>query len=79
VYGLSTRLADAIGTFVASDALTTLTQWCNGANFGGGGNDMTAGATIEQWFEFKAPTSVTGDHADDEHTITVEVSCRQAE
>jgi len=79
VYVLSTRLAETAGTFVAADRLTTTVQWCDGTIFGGGGNDMAASATVNQWFQFAAPTSVTGDHATDQHTITVEVSCRSAE
>jgi hypothetical protein len=79
VYVLSTRLAEAAGTFVAGDRLTTAVQWCEGTKFGGGGNDMAASATVNQWFQFAAPTSVTGDHAAEQHTITLEVSCRVAE
>ena len=79
VYGLSTRLSELMGTFAPGDALTTAVQWCDGAKFGGGGNDMAAAATVNQWFEFKAPTAVDGAHAADQHTMTVEVSCRLAE
>lgn len=79
VYALSSRLAAAAGTFVAGDALTTAVQWCDGTKFGGGGNDMAAAGTVKQWFQFQSPTSVTGAHAADEHTITVEISCRAAE
>jgi hypothetical protein len=79
VYELSTRLAGAIGTFGADDVLTTAVQWCDGIKFGGGGNDMAAGATVSQWFEFKAPTQVSGTYAASQHTMTIEVSCRLAE
>ena len=79
VYELSSRLAAAVGTFTAEDVLTTAVQWCDGIKFGGGGNDMAAAATINQWFEFKAPTAVAGAHAAGQHTMTVEVSCRLAE
>ncbi len=79
VYVLSSRLASAAGSFVTGDILTTSVQWCDGTKFGGGGNDMTAAATVNQWFQFAAPTSVSGDHAEDEHSITVEVSCRIAQ
>jgi len=79
VYALFTRLAETAGTFAAADRLTTTVQWCDGTVFGGGGNDMAASATVNQWFQFAAPTSVTGDHATAQHTITVELSCRVAE
>lgn len=78
-YVLSTRLAASAGTFVAGDVLDASVTWCDGTKFGGGGNDMAGGTSVNQWFEFQSPTSVSGDHANDEHTITVEVSCRQAE
>jgi len=78
-YALSTRLATNAGTFGSGDLLTTTVQWCDGTKFAGGGNDMAALATVNQWFEFKAPTSVSGTHAAAQHTITVEVSCRAAE
>ena len=79
VYVLSTRLAATAGEFVAGDRLTTAVQWCEGTKFGGGGNDMAASGTVNQWFQFAAPTSVTGAHAAEQHTITVELSCRAAE
>ena len=79
VYALSTRLSELIGTFTSGDVLTTAVQWCDGTKFAGGGNDMPPAATVKQWFEFSAPTAVEGPHAADQHTITVEVSCRLAE
>ena len=78
-YTLSTRLADVIGTFGANDVLTTALQWCNGALFGGGGLNMAPNATVNQWFQFKSPTTTTGAHAGSQHAITVELGCRQAE
>ena len=78
-YVLSSRLATNAGTFGANDLLTTTVVWGDGVNFAGGGNDMAAAATVNQWFEFQAPTSVTGASATAEHTITVEVSCRAAQ
>jgi len=77
VYRLSTRLAETMGVFGAQDVLATALQWCDGAKFGGGGCNMAAGSTVNQWFQFEAPTSVTGEHARGQHSITVEVSCRQ--
>ena len=79
VYELSTRFSEIPGAFVAGDVLTTSVQWCDGIKFGGGGNDMPPAATVNQWFEFKAPTAVNGTHAADQHTMTVEVCCRLAE
>jgi hypothetical protein len=79
VYVLSTRLEETIGTFGPDDILTTLVQWCNATLFGGGGCNMTPGTTLNQWFQFRAPTSVSGTHARDEHGIVVEVSCKAHE
>ena len=62
------------GTF-----LTMSVQWADGAIFAGGGNDMAAAATVPLGFRFDAPTSVSGTHAADQHTIAVEVSCKLAE
>lgn len=78
-YTLSTRLADVIGTFGPNDNLTTVLQWCDGTIFGGGGDNLAPAATVNQWFQFQAPTATTGTHAGSQHTITVEVGCRQAE
>ena len=78
-YKLSSRLATAAGTFVAGDALGTTVAWCDGTAFGGGGNDMAGQATVNQWFQFQAPSSVSGANASGEHAIVVEVSCRAAE
>ena len=77
-YVLSTRLAENAGSFGAADILTTSVQWADGTKFGGGGNDMAAGATVNQWYQFAAPSSAPGDDGT-EHTITVEVSCRAAQ
>lgn len=79
VYRLRTRLESAMGSFTSQDTLTTTVQWCDGAKFGGGGDAMPVDGTVNQWFQFSAPTGTTGVHAGDEHTITVEISCRQAE
>ncbi len=79
VYVLSTRLAATAGTFGASDILTTGVVWCEGTKFGSGGNDMASLASVNQWFQLQSPTLVSGTHAYDEHTMTVEVSCREAE
>ena len=79
VYVLSSRIASTAGAFVAGDVLSTALQWCDGTKFGGGGDNMTSLASENLWFQFQSPTSITGDHASDQHTITVEVSCRQAE
>lgn len=79
VYALGSRLAATAGTFVAGDALTTAVQWCDGTKFGGGGNDMAGQATVNQWYQLKAPITVSGANAAAQHTITVEVSCRAAE
>lgn len=79
-YVLSSQLASAAGGWDANDILTTSVQWCDGTILGGGGNDMAAAATVNQWFQFAAPTSLSAQaHAEDQHTITVEVSCRLAE
>ena len=79
-YVLSSQLASAAGGWDANDVLTTSVQWCDGTILGGGGNDMAAAATVNQWFQFAAPTSLSAQaHAEDQHTITVEVSCRLAE
>jgi len=78
VYALSCRLATTAGTFVAGDALTTTVQWCDGTKFGGGGRNMAKDATVNAWFQLQTPTVVTGDHAADEHAITVEVTCQVA-
>ena len=78
VYVLSTRLAATAGTFNANDVLTTTVQWCDGTIFAGGGKNMAPSDTVNQWYQFAAPTSVTGVHQSDQHTITVEVSCQQA-
>jgi len=75
-YDLGCALA---ATQAVGSGLTTTTQWCDGALFAGGGNDMTAGGTVNMWFALTAPPSVSGDHAYDQHTITVEVSCRVAQ
>ena len=77
VYELSCHLAATAGTFDANDVLTTAVQWCDGATFGGGGYDMPPLATVNQWFRLRAPTSVSGAHAEDEHIVTVEISCQQ--
>jgi len=74
-----------LGAHLAADnpgvgtILSTTTQWADGANFAGGGNDMAPAASVPMGFEFSAPTSVSGTHASEQHTITVEVSCRLAE
>ena len=77
-YVLWCRLCED-GDIMNSNDLTTSVQWCDGTNFSGGGNDMAAAASENMWFSFKAPSSVSGEHAADPHIITVEVSCREAE
>jgi len=78
VYELSTRLAAEVGIFGTGDVLTTDVQWCDGAVFGGGGSGMAPDTAVNQWFQFKAPTAVTGEHAEEEHVVTVEISCQQS-
>jgi len=40
---------------------------------------MAPDETVNQWFQFRAPTETTGAHAASAHTVTVEVGCRQAQ
>jgi len=78
MYQLSSRLAPTMGTFGPDDILSTIVQWADGVKFGGGGKGMSPGAAVNQWFELRAPTAVSGPHAAERHAITVEVSCREA-
>jgi len=79
-YALSARLAEVAGSFGAEDLLAASAQpvWCDGTRFGGGGNDMPAGASVNLWFQFAAPTAISDDGGAAHH-LTVEVSCRTAQ
>jgi len=78
-YQLRCRLTPLIGVFGADEIVTTTVQWADGVKFGGGGRNIAPAASVNQWFELRAPTTVSGAHAADQHAVTLEVSCREAE
>jgi len=68
--------------FQSDDLITTSVQDATATRFAYNDNHALSVAVSQflyLWFRLDLPTSVSGDHAGDEHEITVEVSCVQAE
>ena len=52
-------------------------KWSDAAAFGPAGWGVPAGGEQDLYFLFDAPTSLTTPHENIEHSITVEVSCKE--